>query len=152
MAPPRSAAECVARFEETWANPSAERLAALAHPAVVLVQPAMRTLRGRAEAERGWGELFQAMPDLRGEVHRWSGDDQVVFIELTLRATVARRPFEWTLVDRIRLEDGLVRERVSYFDPTPLLLETLKSPSKWPRLIRLMLGGESRHGPGRDAR
>ncbi len=138
-APPHSAAEFVERFESTWARPSAKSLAALAHPEVVLVQPGMRTMRGRAQAERGWGELFEVLPDLRGEVLDWSGEGELVFIRLRLTARVARRPFSWTLVDRIELEDGLVRERISYFDQLPLLLETLKSPSKWPRLVRLML-------------
>ena len=150
-APVRSAAEFVKRFESTWASPSAQGLAALDHPDVVLVQPSMRTMRGRAEVERGWGELFAALPDLRGEVLGWSGEDDLVYIELRLRATIARRPFEWTLVDRIRLEDGLVRERISYFDPTPLFLESLKSPAKLPRLIRLMLPAKSGHGQTRGA-
>ena len=150
-APARTAAEFVERFESTWASPSAERLAALGHPDIVLVQPGMRTMRGRAQVERGWRELFAALPDLRGEVLGWGGEDEVVYIELRLRATVARRPFEWTLVDRIRLEDGLVRERISYFDPTPLFLESLKRPSKLPRLVRLMLPAKSGHGQSRGA-
>ena len=44
-----------------------------------------------------------------------------MFIELTLRGHLGSKPVEWTVVDRIILEDGLIRERRSYFDPAPLL-------------------------------
>jgi ketosteroid isomerase-like protein len=149
--PLRTAADFVERFEEAWAHPSPEGLAALTHPDVVLVTPGMRTMRGRAQAEGGWREVLATLPDLRGEVLHWSADGGVVYIHLRLRATIARRPFEWTLVDRIHVEDGLARERISYFDPTPLQLEMLKSPGKWPRLLRLMMPAKSGHGPGRGA-
>ena len=131
------AAAFVDRFAAVWSAPTAQALAQLGHPEVVLVQPGMRTMRGRDEVLRGWTRLFRAMPDLRGEVHRWAPTEDGVLIELSLRATVARRPFEWSLVDRIVLEDGLVRERVTYQDPRPLALEALKAPRKWPAFVRL---------------
>ena len=132
------AAEFVERFAVAWADPSPERLLELAHPGVVLVQPAMRRIEGREQARRSWTELFALWPDLRAEVDRWSATGDYVFIDFRLRATVARRPFEWPAVDRILLEDGLVRERVSYFDPLPLMLESLKRPSRLPAMLRLM--------------
>jgi ketosteroid isomerase-like protein len=149
--PAEAAAEFVTRFAETWADPSPEGLAALGHPDIVLIQPTMRTMRGRDEVQRGWRELFATMPDLRGEVLGWSSTGDVVYIHLSLRATLARRPFEWTLIDRIRLEDGLVRERISYFDPLPVVLESLKKPSRWPALVRLMLPAQSGRGTRRPA-
>jgi ketosteroid isomerase-like protein len=149
--PAEAAAEFVERFTEVWAEPTAERLAGLCHPDVVLIQPTVRTMRGRDDALQGWRELFATMPDLHGDVLGWSAAGDAVYIELRLRATIARRAFGWTLVDRIRLEDGLVRERVSYFDPTPVLLESLKRPSRWPALVRLMLPRQSRRGSKRSA-
>jgi hypothetical protein len=59
-------------------------------------------------------------------------------IELTLRGTLGRRPLEWTVADRIVLHDGLMAERHSYFDPTPLLPAMLRSPRAALRLLRGM--------------
>jgi hypothetical protein len=42
---------------------------------------------------------------------RWAETADGVFIELTLSGHLGRRPLEWTVVDRIILEDGLIRER-----------------------------------------
>ena len=133
-----AAEDFVRRFQAAWSEPRAERLGSLLHEDVVLVQPLMPRRAGREQAVRGFGRLLRAIPDLRGEVLDWRGDGSLVFIELTLSGTVAWRPFEWTLADRITLEDGVVRERVSYFDPLPLLLETLKRPSRWADLLGLM--------------
>jgi ketosteroid isomerase-like protein len=68
-----------------------------------------------------FGPLFKVVPDLTGEVQHWGETVDGVFIELTLRGRQGGRPIEWTVVDRITLVDGLIRERRSYFDPTPLL-------------------------------
>jgi hypothetical protein len=133
------AEDFVRRFAAAWADPSPECLEALAHPDVLLRQPMMRPVRGAAAWRETVRELLGLVPDLRGEVLRWAGSGQDLFIELALRGTLARRPYEWTLVDRIKLEDGLVRERVSYFDPLPLMLEGLKRPSRLPRNLRLQL-------------
>jgi hypothetical protein len=38
------------------------------------------------------------------------------------------RPIEWTVVDRIVLEDGLIRERRSYFDSVPLVKAMASRP------------------------
>jgi len=68
-----------------------------------------------------FGPLFKAIPDLTGTLRRWGQTDDGVFIELTLRGHLGGRPVEWTVVDRIILEDGKIRERRSYFDSVPLL-------------------------------
>jgi hypothetical protein len=61
-----------------------------------------------------------------------------VFLELTLRGHLGRKPIEWTVVDRIILEDGLIRERRSYFDPAPLLRAVaLRPPASLPLLFDL---------------
>jgi hypothetical protein len=133
------AEDFVRRFAAAWADPSPERLGALAHPDVLLRQPMMRPIRGAAAWREAVRDLLDMAPDIRGEVLRWAASGPDLFVELTLRATFARRPYQWTLVDRIRLEEGLVRERVSYFDPLPLMLEGLKRPSRLPRSLRLQL-------------
>jgi SnoaL-like domain len=133
------AAEFVHGFAQAWADPSPERLADLAHPDIQLRQPMMRPMRGRGAWREAVRELLDLVPDLRGEVVCWAASGPDLFIELRLRGTLARRPYEWTLVDHIRLEDGLVRERVSYFDSLPLMLEGLKRPSRLVDNLRLQL-------------
>jgi ketosteroid isomerase-like protein len=133
------AEEFVERFVDVWSAPTAERLTANMAPDVVLKAPATPDICGREVAARMWTGLFRALPDLRGQVHRWAPTEDGVVIELTLSATVARRRFSWPLVDWVRLnDDGLIRERVSYFDPLPLTLEMLKAPRRWPAFARLV--------------
>jgi hypothetical protein len=91
------------------------------HPDTVLIQPIASPARGPGALRELFGPLFKAIPDLTGTLRRWGQTDDGVFIELTLRGHLGSRPVEWTVVDRIILEDGLIRERRSYFDPTPLL-------------------------------
>ena len=91
------------------------------HPDTALIQPIARPARGAGALRELFGPLFKAIPDLTGTLRRWGQTDDGVFIELTLRGHLGSRPVEWTVVDRIILEDGLIRERRSYFDPAPLL-------------------------------
>ena len=133
----------VEQFAAGWAaGGPAERFvdhfARLSTPQVLLVQPLSPPLRGRAGLRRLAESLFGAMPDLRGEVLRWGPAADGVMIELTLRGTLGGRPVEWTVVDRVVLRDGLVVERRSYFDPTPLMPAVLRRPRASLRLLRGM--------------
>jgi hypothetical protein len=134
-----AAADFVQRFEETWADPSPERLNALLHADVRLVQPLEREIRGHAQATAAWKRSFGLIPDLRGEVLEWAERDGFLVISIRLHGTVGRRPVEWISSDHIRLEDGLVRERIAYFDPLPLVGAVLRSPGVWPRFAALQL-------------
>lgn len=129
-----------AAFAEAWAEPTPDRLSSLLHPDVRLVAPLMATTVGRDQARREFSRLFELMPDIRGRVARWSGTEDVLFIEFTLSGTLGGRPIEWRLVDRFRLEDGLGIERISYFDPLPLIAAFARVPTAWGRLWRSGLG------------
>lgn len=133
-------ARFAASFAEAWAEPTPDRLVGILHPDVRLVAPLMATTVGHDEARCEFSRLFGLMPDLRGRVERWSGAGGVVFIEFTLSGTLEGHPIEWRLVDRFRLEDGLGIERVSYFDPLPLVAAFARVPSAWGRLWRSGLG------------
>jgi ketosteroid isomerase-like protein len=117
--------EFVEYFAETWgrgAGPAfLERFEARMHPEVVLIQPLSRSIRGRDGFRRAFERLFRAIPDLRGEVHGWGPTPDGVMIEMALEGTLGKRPVEWPLVDVIRLEGSLIRERRSYFDSLPLI-------------------------------
>ena len=99
-----------------------------------------RTTVGIPAARAGFAQLLATLPDLSGRVHRWSADDQAIYIDFSLSATLGRERFEWEAIDRFRLRDGLAIERVSYFDPLPLVAAVLRHPSVWPRLARLGIG------------
>jgi ketosteroid isomerase-like protein len=108
------------------------------HPDTVLIQPIASPARGPGALRELFGPLFKAMPDLDGELKRWGETADGVFIELTLRGHLGRKPVEWTVVDRIILEDGLIRERRSYFDPAPLLgAVALRPRASLPLLLSL---------------
>ena len=122
----------VRRFVEYWAGPDPERLPELLTADVVLAQPLSPTTHGLQAAKLAFHRLFAQFPDLRGTVDRWRGDDQHVFIELRLHATLGGSAVEWPVVDRFTLRaDGdrlLASERVSYFDPLPLVGKLLRHP------------------------
>jgi SnoaL-like protein len=108
------------------------------HPNTVLIQPIAPPARGPGALQQLFGPLFQAIPDLVGELKRWGETQDGVFIELTLRGDLGGRPVEWTVVDRIILEDSLIRERRSYFDPAPLLKAVALRPrASLPLLLSL---------------
>lgn len=122
------AEDFVRRFSEFWRDPDPDRLGELLCADVRLVQPLAPETRGLRAAQAGFRRLFAGLPDLRGTVDRWSGDDDCVFIEFRLHATIGARRVEWPAVDRFFLDRAKATERVSYFDGLPLLLRLLASP------------------------
>ena len=128
-------AEFVEGFRRFWAAPSLDGFAELLAPEVTLVQPLAPTMRGLGEVRRGFEPVFAWLPDLHGEVDRWSASGDAVYIEFRLIATIGGKPFAWPVVDRFtRRADGKATERVSYFDPMPLLAAALARPAGWHRL------------------
>ena len=118
------------------------------HPDTVLIQPIASLARGPGALQELFGPLFKSVPDLHGELTRWGEAADGVFIELTLSGQLGSRPLEWTVVDRIILEDGLIRERRSYFDPAPLLKAVAVRPrSSLPLLLSLFRQRASGTGP-----
>jgi len=105
------------------------------HPDVELVQPVLPRLLGRGAGVRGMGNFLLAIPDLEIAIVNASVQEPLVFIEFRFSGTLGKRHVEWGLVDRIELSDGLVRKRVSYFDPIPFLRAAVLQPSLWYRLV-----------------
>ena len=139
---PAEQADFVERFADAWARPErGERLLGLLHPDVLLIQPLEGEVRGHDAVRRMWDRIFDLIPDLRGQVLRWAGSEDLLLIELRLHGTLAGgRAVEWVTADHIRLEEGLVRERIARFDPTPVLAAALRSPRAWPAAVRGSLG------------
>ena len=126
----------VAKFAAYWAAPTTGLRELLADD-IRLVQPLSRPAIGLDAAARWFASTLRAIPDLRGEVDRWSGCGELLFIEFRLSGTIGRRWIEWPVVDRFRIgADDRAHERISYFDPLPLLAAGLRSPRGWLQLVR----------------
>jgi hypothetical protein len=142
-----SAAErWVEGFIEGWRAPSGPH-AFSAHfrpmlaPDIRLIQPQLPRLVGRdAFAEHFVRLVFDLFPDVRGEVERWAVNGDAVYIEMTLRSTLAgRRAVSWRVCDRVTLEHGVAVERESYFDPGPLIAAIALTPRAWPAVLCVQL-------------
>ena len=112
------------RFAAYWSAPTIAGLSTLLRPDVRLAAPLMPTTDGLEEGGATMGGLFEAIPDLTGQVHRWGPHPDGCFIEFTLRGTLDGAPISWRAIDSFLLDaEGLASERVSFFDPSPLLAQ-----------------------------
>jgi hypothetical protein len=118
----RDPEDFVRRFAAWWAAPDPQALPTMLAPDVHLAAPLTEDTFGLAAAQQGFRDLLAGIPDLTGEVHRWGAHAEGVFIEFTLSGTIGDRRFAVRAVDDFLLgDDGLATERISYFDPAPLL-------------------------------
>ena len=136
----------VLAFAEGWRAPAsadafADHFQSWFDPQVRLIQPQLPTLVGhQAFRERFARPLFALLPDVAGDVERFAVGADCAYVELTLRGTLGGRSIAWRVCDRVSLRDGLVVERESYFDPTPLLRAILTRPTAWRALARVWRG------------
>jgi ketosteroid isomerase-like protein len=131
------AADFVRRFAEFWRAPAPERLDTVLAPNARLSAPMVPTTSGLEAGKRVFADLFELIPDVTAEVHRWGATSDGVLIEFTVRGTASGAPISWQAVDRFVLgDDGLATERVTYFDSLPLVLSVVRRPRTWPRFIR----------------
>jgi hypothetical protein len=126
------------RFAEVWAKPAPEKLAALLHENVVLLQPHLPPIRGRTAAFDEMRRLLDCGPELHGEVIRATGADGIVFIEWRVKLTADHKGIP--AVDRFFIDGGLARERLVYFDQLALITALLVRPRLWPGFIRYRFG------------
>jgi ketosteroid isomerase-like protein len=132
-----AATDFVRRFAEFWRAPALERLDTVLAPNARLSAPMVPTTFGLEAGRRVFADLFEMIPDLTAEVHRWGATSDGVLIEFTVRGTAGGAPISWQSVDRFVLgDDGLATERVTYFDSLPLALTVARRPRTWPRFIR----------------
>jgi hypothetical protein len=160
---PLSAEQWVERFKVGWragGGPGAfaAHFRPMLAPDVRLVQPQLPPLQGFEAFKESFVEpTFALIPDIHGEVERWAADEGqtgqgTIYIELTLHGTIGRRALSFRACDRLSMRDGVAIERESYFDPAPLLSAVLRSPSAWPRFVRLQLGARRRRSSSSAAR
>jgi ketosteroid isomerase-like protein len=138
-----AAEEWVDGFAAGWRAPTgpdqfAAHFREMLAPDVRLIQPQIPTTVGfRAFEEQFVRPVFALIPDLHADVERWAARGETLYIELTLRGTLAGRPLSWRACDRVTLRDGIAVERESYFDPAPLIAAVAMTPRAWPRFLRL---------------
>lgn len=134
------AADFVRRFTEFWRAPVTERLDTLLAPNARLSAPLIPTTYGLEAGRHAFANLFELIPDLTAEVHRWGATVDGVLIEFTARGTAGGAPVSWESVDRFVLdENGLATERFTYFDSLPLVLTLARRPRAWPGFARSRL-------------
>jgi hypothetical protein len=138
-----SAAEFVEFFAEGWRIGAGRRFfehfEPRLHADVVMIQPLAPPSRGREEFRATFDPIFRAIPDLHGEVLSWGEIPDGVLVELRLSGHLGGRPLAWTTIDRITLEDGLIKERIAFFDPLPLVRAMLLRPRVSLRLLPALL-------------
>jgi SnoaL-like domain len=95
------------------------------------------TTYGLEAGKQAFADLFELIPDMTAEVHRWGATSDGVLIEFTVRGTAGGAPISWQSVDRFILaEDGLATERFTYFDSMPLVLTVMRRPRTWLGFMR----------------
>lgn len=131
------AANYVRRFAEFWRAPVPDRLDTILAPDARLSAPMIPTTFGLEAGKRAFTDLFELIPDMTAEVHRWGATSDGVLIEFTVRGTAGGSPISWQSVDRFVLnQDGLATERFTYFDSLPLVLTLVRRPRTWPGFTR----------------
>lgn len=131
------AADFVTRFADFWKAPTTDRLDTLIAPDARLSAPMLPTTLGLEAGKRSFASLFDLMPDMTAEVHRWGATSDGVLIEFTVHGTAGGSPISWHSVDRFVLgADGLATERFTYFDSMPLALQVMRRPRAWPGFVR----------------
>ncbi|SDM35104.1 nuclear transport factor 2 family protein [Allokutzneria albata] len=125
------AAHIVERFTEAWSRMDPDAFTPLFRPDVRLIHPMDRNTRGIDEAREFMRRTMALIPDLRYDVHGWAHGSGHVLIWGRLHGTLGGRPVEWPLVDKIVLQDGLIAERVAYFDSMDVITAVLRRPRSW---------------------
>jgi ketosteroid isomerase-like protein len=135
------AADFVRRFAEFWQAPAPERLGTLIAPDARLSAPMVPTTHGLEAGKQVFADLFELIPNMTAEVHRWGATADGVLIEFTVRGSVSSgAPVSWESVDRFVIDaNGLARERFTYFDSLPLMLTLARRPRAWPGFARSRL-------------
>lgn len=118
-----SAEDWVNAFAHVWERPKErlDALLALLSDDVVLRGPVKPPVtEGKTDSARAFRRYLRALPDLRGEVRRWSYRQGALFIEMEFEATIGGHKVRWPNVDRFLFEKGEAVERVAFFDSAVL--------------------------------
>lgn len=118
----------IQQFRDVWSNPTLDDLMAPLREDVTLIQPLSAALNGKQAARKAFRKILTRFPGLQGEVHGGLGNGEHVFIDWTMIVPIGRGEQRLPVIDKVTLIDGLVKERVAYFDPSPLFGPIARSP------------------------
>jgi hypothetical protein len=122
----------VAAFARGWDAPEPHAWDGLMAEDIQLNQPLLQPGTTRTTWHDEAQRLVALLPDIRGVVTGWAGNEDIVFIELRLTATLGGKPLVFSAVDKLWLtHTGTVLRRDSYFDSAPLMQAVLRRPSAW---------------------
>jgi hypothetical protein len=111
------AAWSVEGFEAFWSNPDPRIVPVALTDDVVGYWAGMdEPVRGKDDYTRCIAALVDTLPDVRLSVAESAQDGEFHFVRWIMHATGEHGPFEFTGVDRIRTQDGLVAENMIICD------------------------------------
>jgi hypothetical protein len=121
----------VERFATAWQRPTPESLGDLLDDYIVLKQPHLPTICGKAAALAEFRRLLHWLPDFHGIVERATYAHNIVMIEWRMIFPIGVQPLTICAVDRLTLQNGLATERAVYFDTRPLRQAVMQHPRIW---------------------
>ncbi|MEV4729625.1 nuclear transport factor 2 family protein [Saccharopolyspora sp. NPDC049426] len=122
----------VAAFADGWHTPHPHAWDDLLADEVKLVQPLLRNRVGRHALAEEYGRLIELVPDLKGQVTRWTADGRTVRISLLLTGTLGRLPLHLEITDQLTLDDeGRITCRRAKFNPFPAVALLARQPALW---------------------
>jgi hypothetical protein len=105
----------------------------LVHPDVRSSQPLSPQRVGVEQWDRQFRQIFALLPGVTAMIRSWSATRPHVYVEFDITAPSRQGQFRMTSCDRFTLHDGLITERLVYFDPLPLLRHILCHPVAGPQ-------------------
>ena len=127
-------------FARGWALPRPDRFLdyfmPMIHGDATFTQPGFPVAVGHDQIRRMFRRLFTLLPDLSTIPMRSAVCGDAVFIESACTATVGGAIVTFSVCDRFVIRGGLIAERQSFSDPTPVMLTALGRPTGWVRLVR----------------
>lgn len=134
-APESPARAFVQVFKDGWNDPTPDAFVTHFLPWMHTDLRATMPLEPVAVGHEGFRDQFRRVfalfPNLRGTVKRATVEGNVLVIEVELTATLGDRPIAWTARDRFTFDGDKVKERITSFNPVPLLFAVLTRPSAW---------------------
>lgn len=116
-APPAQAQFNVDYWAAFWADPDPSRVGRAVSADVTGHWPGdAKAVHGPQEYRQRIVDVLERVPDLRLEVVEHAQNEAVIFIRWRARGTGADGPFEMYGIDRIRLEDGYVKDNHICYD------------------------------------
>lgn len=126
----------IGQFREAWARATLDALMAPLRDDVTLIQPMSKPIVGKAAATNEFRRVLYRFPGMRGENISGLGQGNLVLIDWTMVLPVGAKTIRVPIVDKVLLEDGLVKKRTAYFDPTLVSGPLLRSPTSLLRHLK----------------